>query len=79
MMKCGIGFTQETAEVTSPLLDYIDVLALLYLLHAYTMCCVVTVFTLSDIESNKSKCGPALPEAWVPAYMPAPMRSPCML
>ena len=31
------------------------------------MCCVVTVFTLWNIESNKSKCCPALPGAWVPA------------
>ena len=31
------------------------------------MCCVVTVFTLSNVESNKSKCYPALPGAWVPA------------
>ena len=31
------------------------------------MCRVVTVFTLSNIESNKSKGCPALPEAWVPA------------
>ena len=31
------------------------------------MCCVVTVFTLSNIESNKSKCCPAPTGAWVPA------------
>ena len=31
------------------------------------MCCVVTVFPLSNIESNKSKCCPALPGAWMPA------------
>ena len=31
------------------------------------MCFVVTVFTLSNIESNKSKCCLALPGAWVPA------------
>ena len=34
MMKLGIGFTQETAEVSSPLFFYIDLLALLYILHA---------------------------------------------
>ena len=34
MMKLGIGFTQEKAEVSSPLLVYIDLLALLYILHA---------------------------------------------
>ena len=67
MMKFGIGVTQETAQVSSPLLVYIDLLALLYLLHGYTMCCVVTIFTLSDIESNMSKCCPALS-----------IRSPCM-
>ena len=67
MMKLGIGFTQETAEVSSPLLVYIDLLALLYILHASTMCCVVTVFILSNIELNKSKCCPALPGAQVPA------------
>ena len=31
------------------------------------MYCVVTIFTPSDSESNKSKCLPALPGAWVPA------------
>ena len=46
---------------SSPLLVYIDLLALLCILHASTMCCVVTVFTLSNIESNKSKSCPALP------------------
>ena len=30
--------------------------------------CVVTFFTLPSIESNNSKCCPALPEEWVPAY-----------
>ena len=34
IMKLGIGFTQATAEVASPLLVYIDILALLYILHA---------------------------------------------
>ena len=36
-MKLGIGFTQETAqEVSSPLLlfVYIDLLALIFILHA---------------------------------------------
>ena len=41
-MKLGIGFTQETEKrkkrqkevVNSPLLVYIDLLALLYVLHA---------------------------------------------
>ena len=64
------GETEETTEVvsSSPLLVYINILALLYVLHAKTMCCVVKVFTLSNIESNKSKCCPALPGAWVPAF-----------
>ena len=30
--------------------------------------CVVTFFTPLSIESNNSKCCPALPEACVPAY-----------
>ena len=34
MMKLGIGFTREAAELSSPLLVYIDLLALLYILHA---------------------------------------------
>ena len=55
MMKLGIGFTQETAEVSSPLLVYIDLLALLYLLHAYTMCCVVTDFILHGILNRTSQ------------------------
>ena len=67
VIKFGIGITQGTAEVSDPLLVYIDFLALLYLLHAYTMYCVVTVSTLSDIESNTLKYCPALPGAWVPA------------
>ena len=67
IMKFGIGFTQETAKPSTPQLVYIDLLVLLYLLQAYTMCCVVTVFTLSDIESNGSQRCPALPGAWVPA------------
>ena len=33
-MKLGIGFTEETAEVSSPLLVYIDLLAFLDILHA---------------------------------------------
>ena len=40
-MKLGIGFTQETAEASGPLLVYIDPLALLYILHAhvdYALC-----------------------------------------
>ena len=59
-MKFGIGFTQETAEVSSPLLVYIDLLALLYLLHAYTMCCVVTFFALYRILNRASRSA-ALP------------------
>ena len=78
-MKFGIGFTQETAEVSSPLLDYIDLLTLLHLLHAYTMCRVVTVFTLYRI-SNRSSRSAALP---YPEHgcrrMPTPMRSPCII
>ena len=34
------------------------------------------IYFLSNIESNNSKCCPALPEAWVPR-MPALSRSPC--
>ena len=34
MIKLGIGFTQKTAEVSSPPLVYIDLLALLCILHA---------------------------------------------
>ena len=63
-MKFGIGFTQETAEVSSPLSVYTDLLAFLYLLHAYTvninMCCVVTVFTLHRILNRTSRSA-ALP------------------
>ena len=33
-MKLGIGYTQETAEVSSPLLVYIDLQVSLYILHA---------------------------------------------
>ena len=33
IMKLGIGFTQETAEVSSALLVYIDFFAILYILH----------------------------------------------
>ena len=33
-MKLEIAFTQETAEASSQLLVYIDLLALLYVLHA---------------------------------------------
>ena len=42
------GETEETTVrvVRSPLLVYIDLLALLYVLHAQTLCCVVKVFTL---------------------------------
>ena len=61
MMKFGIGFTQETAEeVSSPLLAYIDLLALPYLLQAYTMCCVVTVCSLYRILNRTSRSA-ALP------------------
>ena len=74
MMKFGIGFTQKTAEVSNPLLVYIDLLALLYLLHAYTMCCVVTVFTLYRMLNRASRSA-ALPYP----ERPAPMRSPCMI
>ena len=45
MMKLGIGFTLETAEVSSPLLVCIDLLTVFYILHAKTTCCLVTVFT----------------------------------
>ena len=58
---------ETTEELSNPLLVYINILALLFVLHAYTMCCVVTVFSLSNIESNKSKCCPALAGAWMPA------------
>ena len=34
MMKLGIGFTRQTAQASGPLLVYIDLLALLYILHA---------------------------------------------
>ena len=43
------GETEETTEVlilSSPLLVYINLVALLCVLHAQTTCCVVTVFTL---------------------------------
>ena len=55
MMKLGIGFTQATAEVSSPLLVHIDFLALLYILRTQTMCCVVTVFTLYRIFYRTSR------------------------
>ena len=61
MMKLGIGFTQETAEeVISPLIVFIDILALLYILLSI----VDYVLwgngfnSLSINESNKSKCYP---------------------
>ena len=54
-MKLGIGFTQETAEVNSALLVYTDLLALLYLLYAYTMCCVVTFFSLYRVLNRTSR------------------------
>ena len=34
MMELGIGFTQDTAAVSSPLLVYFDLVALLYILQA---------------------------------------------
>ena len=50
------GVTEETTEVvSSPLLVYINLLALLYVLHAWTMCCVVTVFTLYRILNRTSR------------------------
>ena len=77
MLKFGIGFTQETAEVSSPFLVYIDLLALLYLLHACIMCCVVTVLALYRILNRTSR------SAFLPypehgcRRMPAPTRSLC--
>ena len=49
------------------LLVSIELLALLYILYVQTMIVCGDVFTLPSIESNNSKCRPALPEAWVPA------------
>ena len=68
MMKLGIGFTQERAEVSSPLLVYLDILASFYILHAYrfNVLCGNGLNSLSNTESNTSKCCPALPGAWVP-------------
>ena len=38
------------------------------------MLCGDGFYSLSKIESNKSKCCPALPGAWVPAYTPGNIR-----
>ena len=85
MIKLGIGFTQETEETTEvvsiPMLVYINLLAFLHVLHAWTVLCGSGFYSLSNgfyslsnVESNKSKCCPALPGAWVPATM----RGPCI-
>ena len=50
---------------SSPLLVYIDILALVYILHALAMCCVVIIFTLYRILNRTSRSAalpcPALP------------------
>ena len=46
---------------------YIELLALPYTLYAQTMIVCGDYFFSTNIESNNSKCCPALPEAWVPA------------
>ena len=70
LMKCGIGFTQKMAEVSSPLSGYIDRLPLHYIPHVcgyYYELCGNGFYSLPNIESNKSKCCLALlPETWVP-------------
>ena len=53
VMTLGIVFTQETVEERS-LLVYIDLLALVYIIHVKTMCCVVTFFTLYRILNRTS-------------------------
>ena len=56
------GETEETTEVvSSPLLVYINLLALLHVLHVDCELCGNGFYSLSNIESNKSKCSPALP------------------
>ena len=76
-MKLRIGFTQETEKrrkrqekyVVHHLLVYINLLALLYVLSTRVdyVLCGNGFYSLSNVESNKSKCCPALPGAWVPA------------
>ena len=78
-MKFGIGFTQGTAEVSSSLLVYADLLALLDLLHAYNMCCVVTVFTLYRILNRTSRSGTLPYPEHGCRRKPAPMRSTCII
>ena len=70
MMKLGIGFTQETAEVSNPLLAYTWYRHLGIILRstcADYVLCGNGVYSLSNIESSKSKCCHARPRAWVPA------------
>ena len=69
MKKLGIGFTQETAvgckySTVSP---YQPLGNTLPSTRVHYVLCSNGFYFLSDIESNKSKCCPALPGAWVPA------------
>ena len=66
-MQLGIGFRQETAEVSSPLLVYIDLLVLLHSISVEYVLYGNVFYSISNNESNKSKCCLALPGEWVPA------------
>ena len=64
MTKAGIGFTQATAEMSSPLSGlYRSLIIILHSTRVDYVLCGNGFYTLSNIERNKSKCCPALPGA----------------
>ena len=65
-MKLGIETTQEKAEVSSPLLVYRYLGNILHSTSVDFLVCGNGFNSLSN-KSNKSKCYPTLPGAWVPA------------
>ena len=69
-MKLGIGFITKTVYINSStllwLLVSIELLACPCILYVQTMIVWWLFLLLPSIESNKSKCCSALPEAWVP-------------
>ena len=69
IMKLGIEFTQESAEVRNPLFVrlYRTLGNTLHFTRVDYVLCGHVFYSLSDVESNKSKFCPALPGAWVPA------------
>ena len=60
------GEMEETTEqVSGPLLVYTNLLAFLYVLHAYTMWCVVTAFTLYQILNRTSRSAALCPTMYL--------------